>query len=399
MKHHRLLLVTLTLFFSATCAFAQDPFWEYKTTIPNGYVVGMKYHNDLGIVAMGTNGKITHSTDIGENWKTLASTLSTAHDLAVDPRDRTLLYAATPEGVWLTSDGKDWDPAGLLEKDVTAIDIAVDQNILFAGTTIGAYLSTDRGVNWEEEIDALPTLKIQCVGAAANRWLFAGTASGLFIHDELDFDWFPTSIGNEDIRAIRISGQTGIGWVGSSSAVYNTTDLGVTWTKKFSTTAPVTFIWRIAPCVLVGTGSGVHFSTDEGQTWTLVNKGITLPDVTSMMTAPDQHILLATKDGKIYRSLAVIGDPMSVKDRDDESAYAIYPNPASERAILSLPKEHKITHIAIVDMLGREVMDNVVSNGMSEIALPVNSLPNGSYLVLLHSVEATIKKHLTVCKR
>ena len=71
-----------------------------------------------------------------------------ANSLAISSADPSTLYAATDIGVY-KYDG-DWSLSGLDGLYVTAIALHPQQEtILFAGTSSGAYVSSDGGLTWQ----------------------------------------------------------------------------------------------------------------------------------------------------------------------------------------------------------------------------------------------------------
>jgi hypothetical protein len=376
----------VAVLFHTSGVFAQDDVtWERVSTLPAGYVIGMEHHPTLGNVALSIGGKIFHSLDSGKTWIGLNTTISQASGMTADALDPTILYAATRSGVYASADGKDWDPIGLTEQNVRAIDIASGQNVIMVATLQGIFFSSDRGLSWDERNDSLPKNAINCIDAGVSNYTFVGTKDGLFMHQEIDFDWRKTALYPEDVTALRINGSNGNAWAGTTSAIYSCDNFESAWTHRFTTPAEVTFIWNPAPAVLAGATNNLFYSSNNGGSWKPASNGIMTADVTCMMTSEDQHILLATKDGSIYKSKEVVGSKLSVKMKGDDIACEVTPKPVRDRGTLTIPRDHSIESISIVDMTGREVQLISVGSGSRVIDIPTSGLPSGAYSLLMHT--------------
>jgi photosystem II stability/assembly factor-like uncharacterized protein len=384
MKHLFSFALFASILLHATGALAQDDVtWELVATVPDGYVVGMEQHASLGSVALSTRGRVSISIDSGRTWKNLSSTMPQANGMTVNAFDPNILYAATNAGVYASADAKDWDPIGLVENVVTAVDIARGTNLIMAATNKGIFFSGDLGLSWDERNDLLPKDAVNCIGTAWSNYTFAGTNQGLYKHLQTDFDWQETSIKAEEVTALRINGSIGDAWAGTTNAIYYCENFESTWAHKFTTPAEVTFIWNPAPAVLVGTTNGVYYSSDNGQTWKLASSGINAADVTSMMTSEDHHILLATRDGSIYKSREVVGSTLSVKSNDDEVAMQVTPNPSDRYVTIITPSYERLLEVQILDVTGRKVITSEVTG--STVMIATWQLPGGSYSALIRT--------------
>ncbi|MEO0085967.1 MAG: T9SS type A sorting domain-containing protein [candidate division WOR-3 bacterium] len=122
---------------------------------------------------------VYYSTNNGMNWtRTAASPGDTVFEIAVDPGDADRVYAATPSGVFVTTNGgESWSvlPSGRGIRAVVVMPGGPDT--LFCGGDSGVAVSRDRGRSWTAMNQGLAGGHVTCLGFGPGR-LIAGTTSG-----------------------------------------------------------------------------------------------------------------------------------------------------------------------------------------------------------------------------
>ena len=107
-------------------------------------------------------GGVFLSDDGGASWaETNPGSSEPVYGLAFTPGGD--LFAASAGGVW-RMEGKTWVQSGLAGQTVTLL--AVDPlrpAFLYAGTTNGAYVSSDGGINWQSGPPELAGLTIRSI--------------------------------------------------------------------------------------------------------------------------------------------------------------------------------------------------------------------------------------------
>ncbi|MFO7651793.1 MAG: hypothetical protein R6X13_10700, partial [bacterium] len=97
--------------------------------------------------------------------------------LAVDPRNPGRVFAATPGGVWLTSDGGGtW--RRVCAGRFSAVGLYPPQpDSILAGGSAGVMLSEDGGENWAPMNDGLGSARVTCLGfvGVSGRFPLVGT--------------------------------------------------------------------------------------------------------------------------------------------------------------------------------------------------------------------------------
>jgi hypothetical protein len=142
-------------------------------------------------------------------------------------------------------------------------------NNIFAGTPTGVYLSTNNGLIWTQT--SLNNQDVKSIAVSGNI-IFAGSFSGNGVYKSTDngTTWTQTSLNNQVIRTLAISGNNIYAGCWSGNGVYKSTDLGTTWALSLNNQT-VRSMAVNGNNVYVGTGNnplaGVYLSTDNGISW------------------------------------------------------------------------------------------------------------------------------------
>jgi photosystem II stability/assembly factor-like uncharacterized protein len=172
-------------------ALAADP--SRSGTVYAGIDDGVR----LGPPLLPGSGGLFRSTDAGANWSNTGLTSSAVTQLATDPSNSGIVYAAveghytSPSGIQglfkSTDSGATWTAintglsAVLGLKSTTATALVVDpanSTILYLGTSnAGVFRSTDAGANWSSLNDGLQSLQIRSLAISSG--LYAATPAGV----------------------------------------------------------------------------------------------------------------------------------------------------------------------------------------------------------------------------
>ena len=240
---------------------------------------------------------IYSSTDGGEHWTVRVSN-SGATDIAVDPSQPNLVYAATNAGVLFTENaGASWlqRSSGITGKDCRRIGMVQQQDHqvhLLLGTRAAFYRSEDHGAHWMERTTGMT--RVSCYGVTASAaGIFAvaygGREQGSFVHRGGDGDkwevlldnsvftpgehseYFGFAIAGSHIRPniILASGTNGNDY---PQVIFRTTDAGDSWERVYSNNASnqvCNIVFDPDDDRFVYTADAGHIlkSTDGGSTW------------------------------------------------------------------------------------------------------------------------------------
>ena len=270
--------------------------WSEVSALDGTSVFDIEFAPD-GTAYLGTQASIWKSTDDGLSWEVLDLGIGLndqVFDVALDPSDPSTLWAAIadafgaqPENVIRSTDGgATWlDRTPPLAAPISGQGIAVDPGdsntviAVFGGAFGGGevWVSTDGGDSWSDRSAGLPDNPMQAVVYDGTRLLVGGGQA----------------FGSEFV------------------GLYESTDLGMTWTPLHDNTWPVLIVYSIAvdpsdsQTILVATdGSGVHRTTDGGATWEISVGGTAGLAGRSLRFAPGSstELFLGTSSLAVFRS-------------------------------------------------------------------------------------------------
>lgn len=241
------------------------------------------------------------------------------HSLAIDPHNPRVLYAATGNGVFRTTDGGGaWKAASVglprVAVDSLLVDPANPLN-LYAGTrSLGVLKSTDGGSSWSMASMGLTDLKVGTLAVDPHnpKTLYAGTRGGVFKSTDAGGSWTLVGLANIFVFSLTVDPhqpQTvyAATW---DRGVFKTADGGASWNPVNNGLQDL-FVYALAvvpqdPRTLyAGTRNGGIFkSVDGAASWRQVNKGLTDFHVWDVAVDPrdPQTVYAATLNGGVFKS-------------------------------------------------------------------------------------------------
>jgi photosystem II stability/assembly factor-like uncharacterized protein len=239
----------------------------------------------------------------GTSWTTAGLEGLDVPDLSIDGNGN--MYAATWEGVYKSTNlGSTWIHLGF-QQSITWSVKAVNNFVLAGRDGDGIYKTTDSGANWFLSSSGLTAARIWTVESGYNL-LLAGASGGAYISTNSGTSWKKTLDYQQGNRfwAFYINSETEI-YAGGSNGIYYSSDSGSEWTQIGLQGVSVKSIKKnlLNNYLFAGTTTGVYRSTDNGVSWSLVNGGLTNTNVNDLEILPGGLILAATGGGYgVYRS-------------------------------------------------------------------------------------------------
>ena len=334
--------------------------WQNDTTLGQGTT------NLASITKVGTtllaavwNGGLQQSTDTGKTWTT-RSGYGSERSFSVSGTD---LYAASQSQIQFSSDsGAHWTSKVDLKSNVWALTLKGSN--LFAGTSNGAFRSTDNGTTWTELDTNLFRTRIYDIFVSGTN-LFIGSASGAYRSSDDGATWDVINYGlaQEQMSSLVVDDTdlfmgTGAFGANANGGIFHSMDKGANWTEIdhnvsfVGTGMGVTALsvngsslfatfrdgvgdwyqglrstdrgktWQIAGTGLggikvttllvhgttlfagtanTGANSGIYRSTDSGQNWHLANNGLTTVWVNAIVES-GTNLFVGTYGGGVFRS-------------------------------------------------------------------------------------------------
>ena len=269
--------------------------WSEVPTLDGTSVFDIEFAPD-GTAYLGTQDSVRKSTDGGLSWVTLNLGIGAndqVFDVAIDPSDPSILWAgiadaagSQPVNVMRSTDGGGtWTNRTPPHAPMSGRGIAVDPNdsntviAVFGGDFGGgeAWVTTDDGDSWTDRSAGLPGNPLNAVVYDGTRLLVGG---GLLFGSQ---------------------------FVG----LYESPDLGVTWTPLHDGTWPILVVEDIAVdptdsarIFVAIDGGGVNRTTDGGATWQVGVGGSQALAGRSIRFRPgnSQELFLGTSSLAVFRS-------------------------------------------------------------------------------------------------
>ncbi len=248
-------------------------------TISLNYVIGSKLVTQSGLYERNPDGSYRH---FGPNFPGI-------FNVAVDPRDPKVLYAASLNGALCSVDGGNRWRIGTSWDMTEPKDIFVDPNApdhIYLALPDGIAISPDRGVTWPRRENGLPergkyTQVVKVDRTTAGRAL-AGCESGIYLTENAGGHWrrlFATKTTITDLR--QSPHDSKLWWATSqSNGALVSRDGGLTWTQVGAVPSAealynVAFDGTNPNRLAIGSWTyGVLATEDGGRTWTPRNDGL-----------------------------------------------------------------------------------------------------------------------------
>ena len=272
-----------------------------------------------GTLWAGTAQGLFKSTNRGVSWMRKGAVTSPAHPsvsaVLAHPQKSAYLWAAVPgSGLFRTQNGgATWQRLGTgLLGDITAL--AVDPShpsTLYAGTTQGAFKSTDNGATWRllpQHLSSSPAVRALAVDPRDPRRIFLAPGSQLLKSTNGGASWSYSTIG---LGSLAIDGiafdaaKPAVMYVATHSlGVYKSTDSGRTW-KAAGPGIPGSVINAVLanPAgVFAASTGGVAASSDQGASWH-IGRGLSATVVSGLTVTPENPPrLYASQNDLIWKS-------------------------------------------------------------------------------------------------
>ncbi len=271
-----------------------------------------------------SSGRVFRSANGGRSWSSGRPIASRIDALTVDPRDGSILYAGTSDGVLKSTDaGRTWRRLGLapppaerfLYRDegwAYGVDLdPTDSRIVYARTIPGRlYRSTNGGTTWRRLWSAPRGALDLAIHPAAPTTLYAAENqhSGIMRSTDSGRTWRTVARTNGSIWSLAVDpARPGTIWAAGDAGVLVTRDGGTTWLEPgrppAGTLYHIVVDPRHADTLYLNGGGGWFRSTDGGRSWQPFGAGHRLdelvidPRAPGTMYASDGDGVVKTTDG------------------------------------------------------------------------------------------------------
>ena len=236
---------------------------------------------------------IARSTDNGNTWQVVPSIITNAGESIVSDN---AIIVAEDNFIWRsTDDGMSWDVVEQFA--LTGISsFAKAGTKLFGAATTGIQTSTDNGASWSFEPFSNGAYSLSSNGST----IYLGSSSKVFKSTDVGATWIDvsTGLGNGGIQALLFDGTTLFaGTPADAVGIFRSTNGGTSW-EPAAAGLPVASLIRgqiaFGPHAFAGTeGDGIYRSSDHGNTWTKT-------DVNNSLLAHQLVFAFCAKDNALY---------------------------------------------------------------------------------------------------
>lgn len=352
-----------------------------------------------------TSGGVFLFTNNGTSWIAINSGLlnTDVSSLAVSG---TNLFAGTHGGVYGVSfapgDPTLWTAVNTGLPNPIVPSLVVSSNAtggtnLFAGTTVGIFLSTNSGASWTPVNSGLANTFVYSLAVSSNGSggtnLFAGTkGGGIFRSTDNGTGWAAVNSGltNSYVTTLVVEGVNLFAGA-LNGDVLRSTDSGAGWTKSGLTGLLSGAVGDTN--IFAGTTGGVFLSTNHGTSWTAVNTGLADTTVVNSLAILGTNLFAGTGQNVVWsRPLLEITTsvrPVSSKPPTEFALEQNYPNPFNPSTTLryGLPSRSRV-RLIIYNIVGQVVADLVNSEqaaGWNQVVWNAN-VSSGLYFYRLEVI-------------
>src|SRR5450830_844247 len=277
-------------------------FISRKGSLPSDCAAVQFLPDGIPGLALGTQSGALYFSADGLAWQLTFQLPDGGHVFGL-ARSGTGMLAATSHGVFSSRDGMAWSESSIGITNLTLAGLAaspVDADVLYAATDQGVFRSTDAGISWSRCSESKQTLSVLVL--QDGRTVLAGTSDGSVLRSIDGGDhWIAVTRGIPGIRvsilASRATGPT-IVYAGTDDGFAVSNDAGVTWetrniglvaTTPAGSSTPRTEVAALLPdtatpgtVILSLLGQGLYITRDDGNRWKRLQSSMDTPWVDSL---------------------------------------------------------------------------------------------------------------------
>ena len=224
-------------------------------------------------------------------------------------------YMAAGNGVHRSTDGgKTWKilTSWRTEEILCVVPDPVDSSVIYVATPFGVFKTVDDGTTWEKKMNGIPTWFVQRIvmDPSDRKTLYAATETDIFRTTDGGERWQALGSGLEQVLALLQLPEdpSVIIAAGELQGIRRTTDGGKSWSAARGADSSIIYTFRAAPgtdeIYAAGWKTGLLRSTDRGGSWAQVWAAPGIDAIYSLFIYPGDpsHILVGTVGEGILES-------------------------------------------------------------------------------------------------
>ncbi|MCX5694607.1 MAG: hypothetical protein NT014_05770 [Candidatus Omnitrophica bacterium] len=175
-------------------------------------------------------------------WEDIGRENLNCQSFLIDGQNNKIMFIGKSGSILKTDNaGASWRKVLTVRVGFTDInDLAVEknnQNVVYAATGNGLYLSNNQGEGWERIFHGKNDLEKQCMAVLSiTQGLFVGTKAGLFVSNDHGRSWQKQQFGGGSDYIFNIEpkiGKESIIYLSATSGIFKSMDFGKSWEKIF----------------------------------------------------------------------------------------------------------------------------------------------------------------------
>jgi photosystem II stability/assembly factor-like uncharacterized protein len=269
--------------------------------------------SEPGTVYVGTGVGLSRSRDSGQTWSDLIPRVSYLTAMAVDPRNRRIIYTGSLAGRLSRSadGGATWKQAGRGLPYLTILSLAVDgrDGTVYASLDGGGiYRSVNGGLDWTRSSSLLVgsnySAQVIRVSPRSGAVYAASKGAGIFVSPDRGGFW--SSINGDlpsyEVSDIAFDAAERVYVSTLNAGVYRTADIGKSWqaVSEGLPQQPVISLGMTTgprPRILAATGSGVRIFNEETSSWDKFGDSLEGGIITSVTANADASVIYLQMEG------------------------------------------------------------------------------------------------------
>ncbi len=361
------------------------------------------FKNDDGIAALpitsfasndsnlfvGTQYQGLYRSDLLGNWTKIslesgASDAKVIHDIKII-EDKIIigsddLYASS-------NDGNTWDllfdPG--INKSIQTLDY--DNGTLVCGVNgSGVYLSIDNGETWTlADTTTLNTnTSYESIIIKDDTIVLSTHGGEIFISQDLGVSWSDISIAGSFHFTYDLKLVDGKLYAGTAKGLLVSEDLGNNWTLFNNSIMSITDIIVTGDNIYAASFQGVYAASQSNKAWRDISDDIGNIPVNELFILGDK-IYIGTSSSSVWeRSLSDINIQLSLDNNLTKNDFSIFPNPVKDKLNIKTDKLYNSFHINIFNLNGKRVYSDDFTSDKIQ-SLDVSSMTKGFYFVQVTS--------------
>ncbi len=250
-------------------------------------------------------------------WTRISRSSTLTFGLALFDNGRTRrYYMAAGNGVHRSTDGgKSWKilTSWRTEEILCVVPDPVDSSVIYVATPFGVFKTVDDGATWEKKMNGIPAWFIQRIlmDPRDRRTLYAAAQTDVFRTTDAGEHWQAMGSGLEQVLALmQMPQDPGVMLAaGELKGIRRTTDGGKTWSAARGVDSAIIYTFRSSrdgnEVYAAGWKTGLLGSSDQGASWHQVWPAPGIDAIYSLFVYPDDpaHLLVGTVGDGIEESL------------------------------------------------------------------------------------------------